>query len=360
MQLPIFTSELPVPHLVYRKCHKSTDIMPPFSPSKRRYDINTFVSISPRKITTYLKNCADNRIVNAMNHDYEREIGIKELPKENKANGIMSYKASHQINEKIDWMLLITKEKDAPQKIFASNYKWKINMLTVSLSAKQIHSDKVIKSKLLDHYILKLHRLFNVKNYIWRAETQYNGNIHFHIITDVFIPYKAAQFQWNKVQEKLGYIDEFEKKHKYRTPNSTDIHSIKKVKHLGKYLSKYMGKNSCGVVVPANHKEFKPPVGFFATYYKCELKKNTKFFRPVSGRLWGCSAQLSKLKKCRFRLTDIVEREIFEIRLKHPKSFRQHDYCRTYAIEVTEFQKYELPLLRGMFQDYYKTMVLNK
>ena len=354
----LFGNLLQVQPLVYRKCHKSTESVVVVSPPKKSYDLNTFVSLSPRKICTYLRNTADNRIHDAMQFEYSRAITPSVMPTDNKHNGTMSYKGSSQINEKIDWMLLITKEKQAPHAMFQSNYTWKINMLTVSLPARQMHSDKVIKSEALNHFIVLLHRLFNVKNYIWRAETQANGNIHFHIITDTFIPYKSACFQWNRVIEKLGYIDEFEKRWHYRTPNSTDIHSIKKVKHLGKYLSKYMGKNSNGVVIPANHSPFVAPVGFYVTRYKCDLKKGTRFFRPVFGRLWGCSSQLSKLKKCRFRITDEIEKEIFSLRVKHPKSFRQHDYCRTYECSVPEYMEREMWLIRCKFIEYYKNKIL--
>lgn len=356
----LFDQVLPTIPLVYRKRHKSTEDVKVMPPSKKGYDLNTFVSISPRKICTYLRNTADNRIHDAMQHDYLKAITPNAMPISNKHQGTMSYKASHQINDKIDWMLLITKEKDAPQQKFQSDYKWKINMLTVSLASKQIHNDKTIKHELLNHYLLVLHRTFNVTNYIWRAESQGNGNIHFHIITDVFIPYKAACFQWNKVQEKLGYISRFQDKHGSKTPNSTDIKSIRKVKSLGRYLSKYMGKNSAGVIVPAIHKPFVPPVGFYVSNYKCKLKKGTRFFRPIFGRLWGCSAQLSSLKKCRFRMTDEIEKEIYSLRLKHPSTFRQHDYCRTYDCEVSLYKSLGLWLLRGRFYEYYKEKIFEK
>lgn len=351
-QYSFFGDNSQVVPLVYRKFHNSTSVVPICSPSPKLYDVVPYCSVSPRGITTYMRNIADNRIHDAMKWEYDNSYKGKIMPISNVHSGTMSYKASSQINDKIDWMLLITKEKQAPQSMFQSEYKWKINMLTVSLPAKQKHTDKFIKSKLLNHFLVILHRMFNVKNYIWRAESQANGNIHFHIITDVFIPYKSARMQWNKVIEKLGYIDDFEKLWKYRDPNSTDIHSIKNVKNLSAYLSKYVSKNSGGVLVPLLHSAFMPPIGFYCQKYKCNLKKGTRFYRPIFGRLWGCSAELSKLKKCRFRLDDISEKELFNIRVKHPNSYKAIEYCRIYSIKAKDLKTYDLHAIRDKLYTY--------
>ena len=40
----------------------------------------------------------------------------------------------------------------------------------------------------------------------------------------------------------MGYIDKYEKQFGNRNPNSTDVHSVKHVKRLASYLSKYMAK----------------------------------------------------------------------------------------------------------------------
>jgi hypothetical protein len=355
----LFGQVLPTIPLVYRMSHKSTDLKSFTVPDSKKFNVKLCCSVSPRAINTYHRNVADNRVHNAMSWEYSQTITTPVMPVNNKSYGIMSYKGSSNINNKIDWMLLITKEKDAPQQKFSSNYKWKINMLTLTLSSKQVHSDKVIKSRLLNHFLVILHRTFEVKNFIWRAETQANGNVHFHIITDVFIPYKLAQWHWNKIQNKLGYIDKFKNVYGNKTPNSIDIHSIKKVKHLGKYLSKYVSKNSQGVVVPAVHTAFNPPVGFGCTIYFNPMKKGIRFFRPVSGRLWGCSATLSKLKKCTFVLPDDIEREIFRYRCNVPSSLFESDFCRTYTVSCLEYKDVGLLLVRDKLLQYMTNILTN-
>ncbi|GAH86291.1 unnamed protein product, partial [marine sediment metagenome] len=45
--------------------------------------------------------------------------------------------------------------------------------------------------------------------YVWRAEKQENGNIHFHFIVDNFIPWNELRNTWNRIQQNLGYISRF-------------------------------------------------------------------------------------------------------------------------------------------------------
>lgn len=116
--------------------------------------------------------------------------------------------------------------------------------VTCTLSSQQIHCDKTINRKILVPFIINLGRKHRVKNYVWKAELQENGNIHYHILTDRFIPWRELRDLWNSCQEKLGYISRFEEKHKHRDPNSTDIHSLKKIKNVHAYIGKYMSKDS--------------------------------------------------------------------------------------------------------------------
>jgi hypothetical protein len=90
-------------------------------------------------------------------------------------------------------------------------FTFEVNFVTLSLASKQIHSDQVIKSKLLDSLLKESKRRWNVDHYIWKAEKQKNGSIHFHILTDVFIPYNELRNVWNRIQGKLGYIAGYRK-----------------------------------------------------------------------------------------------------------------------------------------------------
>lgn len=49
-----------------------------------------------------------------------------------------------------------------------------------------------------------------MKHYFWRAELQANGQIHFHLIVDHYIPKHAVQHDWNKlIFSALGLSDTY-------------------------------------------------------------------------------------------------------------------------------------------------------
>lgn len=121
--------------------------------------------------------------------------------------------------------------------------KYRLNFITLTLPSEQKHSDTEIKKHCLNQFITELRRDFELCRYVWKAELQSNGNIHFHIITDIFIDYTVIRDKWNRCLEKLGYISEFEKTHNHRNPNSTDIKTLKSSRQGAKYICKYIGKS---------------------------------------------------------------------------------------------------------------------
>jgi hypothetical protein len=121
--------------------------------------------------------------------------------------------------------------------------------VTCTLSAPQLHCDKTINREILNHFIINLKRHHRVQNYLWKAELQENGNIHYHILTDRYIDWRKLRDLWNSSQERLNYISRFEEKHKHRDPNSTDIHALQKIKNVHAYIGKYMSKDSTARVI---------------------------------------------------------------------------------------------------------------
>lgn len=159
-----------------------------------------------------------------------------------------------------------------------TNHKREIVFLTLTLSSNQKHSDHVIKRDLLNHFIITLQRKHNVTHYFWRAETQRNSNIHFHLLIDSFVPYSDLLTIWNNIQEKLGYVTEFAKKHKHRNPNSIDIRKPKNKSDLINYVLKYVAKSETN--------------------------------RLVHGRLFGYSDKLRDLKVYSTMLDNTIENSL--------------------------------------------------
>lgn len=181
-------------------------------------------------------------------------------PTQNKVKGELSLKAIRRIKAAVNWLVYLSKEKRIYMKQENKHFKFKINFITLTLSSPQQHSDRVIKAKLLQPFIRILRSKYKVTNYVWKAETQRNGNIHFHITCDVFIHYKEIRDTWNTIQETLGYVT----RSNIVDPNSTDIHSVLKVTNLAAYLSKYIAKND-----PTR--------------------------RKIEGKIWDCNKELKSI-----------------------------------------------------------------
>lgn len=179
----------------------------------------------------------------------------------------MSLKTSTLLKNTLsNWITAIyaQMEKSKENNYHMRNY---LTFVTLTLPAWQIHTDEYIKRHILEGFFKKLKRHTRRRNWVWCAEAQGNGNIHFHIVVDGMLYHSCVKAIWNSVLDTHGYIDRFEKHHGHRDPNSSDIHSLKKVNHIAAYLSKYMTKDD--------------------------------YSNLIVGRLWGCTDALKQLQPFR-------------------------------------------------------------
>lgn len=198
--------------------------------------------------------------------------------------------------------------------------------LTLTLPAQQIHTDQEIKRLLLDPIIKNMKRNYDVQEYFWRAETQYNGNIHFHLILDRYIPYKEALKAWNKILDTHGYIDLFEKKHCHRNPNSVDIRGCESVDNFIKYVLKYALKD----------------------------EKN----RKVQGRVYGMSDGLREINVYQGLMDTELLQELSNEQNKKSITVHRMDYS-TIVLFNKEFYSSKLSLLLNRYAtSYYKKLYL--
>jgi hypothetical protein len=226
----------------------------------------------------------------------ENEINLLD----NSSNGTISRKAARKLSNAVNWLVASAKNKTIYEKSTSKKFSFKVNFVTLTLpSGTQEISDHHFKSKLLHNFINVCNTKFQMTNYVWKVETQANGNIHAHFTTDTFIHWKDLRKVWNRILFKHGLIDNYTKKYsnmtfadytrlhdpksehapgviekrfqhgidtEWKDPNTTDVHAVHSVKDLAAYLAKYMSK-----------------------------KEEDR--RPIKGRLWSCSANLSSTNK---------------------------------------------------------------
>lgn len=264
------------------------------------------------------------------------------------AEGKISKTAKKKMSKCIDFLLLLANNKLAYNRLTGRQFHMKIAFLTLTLPSEQIHSDNEIKSKCLNQFLIEIQRKFNINNYVWRAEKQKNGNIHFHIIVDHFCDYTEIRDIWNRITEKLGYVTRYREERKkwfsggfkvrqdllkkwsykkqlraYKNgvkndwwcPNSTDIHSVRNVINIKSYVTKYMTKNesvdkATGEIID-------------------DLMKQ-------QGRLWGASRSLSSAKGASTIVDSSISEELTLLEEDPDVRSYHDDYFSVYYVDWKE------------------------
>lgn len=219
--------------------------------------------------------------------------------------------------------------------------KRSLKMITLTLASKQDHSDNTIRKELLNQFLTELREKYSLKNYIWKAEKQKNGNIHFHILIDIFISYVEIRQIWNRIQNKLGYVDRFRsnilafgfdsyfdlcrsnnsslpsdtivqrwqkgQKEKWSNPPGTEIRQVEKIRKLRPYFAKYFSK-ACAV-------------------------------EPGFGRIWFASRTLTQ--EVSFKITDPqqIDRIGEYLKTYFPNKLKQYDYATIFWVNFGLYEK---------------------
>lgn len=282
---------------------------------------------------------------NEEEEEEENNKSVKKVDSENSftkkkveftTNGKMSFITQRKLKRAVNYLNFISKEKTAYLKGQKRNVKFRMTFVTLTLSSEQIHTDNEIKNVLLNQFIVECKKKYSLNNYIWRSEKQANKNVHFHFICDCFIPYQELTEMWNRIQNKLGYVDRYAEKMQkisyedykktwrnwrnvdervfknayakgvktnWRYPNSTDIHNLFFINNIDAYLIKYLSKE----------------------------EQN----EGLEGRLWGCSQNLTNIRGAQEIIDSKINEEIET--LKKQKGVRQVD-GEYYSVVLFSFE----------------------
>lgn len=292
-------------------------------------------------------------------------------------NGMISSIARRKISRSVDYLTCMAKSKLMPRPWHGKHFTFKVSFLTLTLSSAQVHSDQVIKSKLLNQFLIEMTRRWNVKLYLWRAEKQKNGNIHFHIMTDAFIPWNESRNVWNRIQQKLGYVTRYRENRRlwhsegfhfdpryskkwpyarqlkafkdgtrtdWENPNSVDIHSLRYIRNIKAYLTSEVAKN---------HKMTAEQKRMYDALPEAEQEK-IKLKTRVSGQLWSCSNNLANLSGGNVDVDSGIEDELERIKQHNNKSVYDSDYFHVYTVDTTTLRALDCKLLITCFEEYIR------
>lgn len=256
-------------------------------------------------------------------------------------NDIQSSKSLCRLKNAVNWMLLFADKKTVKAKhdkakahSKENSFTWSFRLAFHTLTLPgQNHSDAFIKEHMLQPYLYWLQRMWNC-SYVWKAETQINGNIHFHITVDQYVPKLKMIRKWNQILRVYGYLTMEESTNTTgRAQATTQVKAVLNEKKCAKDIADYVAKKdklptvvargfeaiwkgevNCTKEIKACFKYLRygkeaQEAQMFSTVaaaaasaqLHCSYDPDTKKGNPgllkrvVDGRLWGCSSELSNI-----------------------------------------------------------------
>lgn len=269
--------------------------------SNHVYDIHVYPTYAVQLGQREKFKPSKESIARAQQTRLERITALKNsTPIEGPPPPVLSKKAKRKLINAVNWLIASAKTKRIYSKQAGKSFEFKLNFITLTLPTTDHNiSDHEFKSKLLHNFLSTCTAKFKLSNYVWKVEAQANGNIHAHITTDVFMPWKDVRDTWNTILRKHGILSKYTEKHSqmslnsylteyakgdlskfpqlkkayeigvsenWQNPNTTDVHAVHKVNDLGSYLAKYFSKEE-------------------------------EDRRRIKGRVWSCSYNLSASNK---------------------------------------------------------------
>lgn len=186
-------------------------------------------------------------------------------------------------------------------------------MVTLTLPAKQTHTDREIYRACLMPWLQLCRREFGVEHYVWRAEAQENGNLHYHLILDRYIPKTGVQLSWNQCINALGYRDRYFEATGSLYPPSTEVHGLKdKVqdKKTGEwrdvdpieYMLDYFSDTPELQEEEPGEKTDPPKPRVLIGHYRDKNGNRQQYTsRPITGRVWGMADALRPIREPKAR-----------------------------------------------------------
>lgn len=196
-------------------------------------------------------------------------------------SGTMSTGATKRLRKAIEILVECSQNRTVYNPVVKKNVQHKLSFVTLTIPDSTKIDLKVATKTLLEPMLRHLRQVHKMKSYVWKVELQERGQLHWHITSDVFIHYQELRNKWNQLLFKGGFMSKFYYEKGHSDANSTDIHSVKKVRDLSAYLVKYFTKQSQNPVA-------------------------------LNGKLWDCSKNLKSAKYFETELTQDIEFDIYK------------------------------------------------
>jgi len=223
--------------------------------------------------------------------------------------GQLSPNARRKLRNAIRWLVAASDWKMIYEKRHGKKVPWKINEFTLTFH-DNMQDDRKARG-LLSMWLEVAKYRWDMHLYIWKAEPQERGAIHFHGITNTYIPHTELKYTWNRLLHKHGLNS--------INDNSTDVHAVTGIKNHEVYLTDYMLN-----------------------------EEKHKGRRAIKGKLWGCSHALSQAGKEYL----VIDEDECNMTQKENNDISLYERYILEGKEIPEFLKFTDIYLTG--EQYYK------
>jgi len=179
----------------------------------------------------------------AETRDYNRRKNITKKA----YSGAMTAHAAKRIRTCCEILVMRSPEKTVYNPITQRPCRFRLTFVTITISSRELIDQRAAYEKGLKPLIRWLRTKAGMNDYIWKAELQKRGQVHWHITTNVYVPWQWVRSAWNNIQKGNGWLDGFHMEFGHWNANSTDIHAVGKVDRIDMYLAKYISKAGAAI-----------------------------------------------------------------------------------------------------------------
>lgn len=206
----------------------------------------------------------------------------RDMSKLNSYSGLVTKGVKKRIRKKMDLLLQISPKRKIYNPVINKVHDFQLAFLTLTIQYQEDLPDhKFIMRNCFKPMLATLRNKMGIRDYVWKAELQVNGTIHYHLCSNRYIDYMQLRTSWNAILRKAGLLDKFYSEHGHYDANSTDIRATHTATAASIYMSKYMAKN--------DDEE-----------------------RKIGGKVWDCSMNLKHSTQYTDELSSFADQQLRE------------------------------------------------
>lgn len=159
-------------------------------------------------------------------------------------SGNMTAHSRKRVMRAVDMMLQRNPKRRIQNPITGNEHDFQVGFVTLTIPDPKPVDASWSHKELLEPFLRTARRKWGVEDYIWKAELQQRGQLHYHITWTQFVDFTQIRNAWNNLLHKHRLSDDYAKRFRTFHPNSTDVHAVWRIKNLKAYLAKYIAKET--------------------------------------------------------------------------------------------------------------------